>query len=99
MTEADGNPAETAPPIVAEETGVAMHGKYPLNHRLRAEALAKAGRKSDPDDLITDSVIEATRDRIDQEKAAAEREAAKEKAAEAKAEDKPETITTGKPAK
>lgn len=41
-----------------DENGVFMAGDYPANHRLRAEALAKARRKSDPDGIISDDLIE-----------------------------------------
>lgn len=57
---AEPKTTETQPPKVDAETGIAMAGeggKYPLNHRLRAEALSKAGRKSDPDGLIDDALI------------------------------------------
>jgi hypothetical protein len=52
------------------EQGFAMHGAYPLNHRLRAEALVDAGISSDPDGLIGDDLIVDTRDRVAAEAAA-----------------------------
>lgn len=51
---------DTRPPVVDEATGVHMagaEGKYPLNHRLRAEAMAAEGVTTDPDGLIGDDVI------------------------------------------
>lgn len=54
---ADEKPIETAPPAMNAETGVAMDGDYPHNHRLRAEALSRAGKEADPDGLVSDDVI------------------------------------------
>lgn len=51
---------DTRPPVVDAATGVHMagaDGKYPLNHRLRAEAMAADGVTTDPDGLIGDDVI------------------------------------------
>jgi hypothetical protein len=62
----------TAPPAMTED-GVALHNDYPVNHRLRAEALADAGETTDPDALISDELIAATKDRLDRERAEAER--------------------------
>jgi len=50
-------PTETAAPATDPETGLAMHGKYPLNSLLRAEALAKAGKDADPDGLVDAEAI------------------------------------------
>jgi hypothetical protein len=60
---------ETAPAEVDAETGVYMSGNYPLNDRLRAEALVGAKRTTDPDGLISDAMIA---DVADQMKAAAD---------------------------
>lgn len=80
---ADDNIDASKPPAVREGDGVAMNGSYPHNHRLRAEALVKAGRKSDPDKLITDELIEDTKTRLAAQtkadaKAAADKAAATE---------------------
>jgi len=48
---------EFNPPAIDAETGVAMDGDYPANIRLRAEALARDGKTSDPDGLIGDELI------------------------------------------
>lgn len=60
--------AATADPATNEQ-GFAMLGDYPLNHRLRAEALATAGVATDPDGAVSDELIAATKDRLAQEKA------------------------------
>lgn len=52
--------SDWSPPIVRED-GVNMLGGYPVNHNLRAEALARRGAKHDPDGLISDGLIEAAR--------------------------------------
>jgi len=57
-------PTTTQPPALQEGTGFTMHGLYPLNHRLRAQAIAKARRKSDPDGLISDDEIAAASDQL-----------------------------------
>lgn len=67
---ADETPTETAPPAIIAETGVAMDGDYPHNHRLRAEALAKAGEASDPDGIVTDELIADAGERIEREEEA-----------------------------
>lgn len=68
--------ADWSPPKTDEATGVAMQGDYPLNSRLRAEALAQAGKATDPDALITDELIADAADRLQRE-AAAEQQAAR----------------------
>jgi len=71
---------ETAPPVIAKD-GTAMDGKFPHNHRLRAEALAKAGRKSDPDGMIEDDLIADAAARLAKLKAADEKAERAEKVA------------------
>lgn len=53
-----------SPPKSDPETGVALYGDLPLNHRLRAEALADAGASEDPDGLILPELIEDARTRL-----------------------------------
>lgn len=67
---ADEKDAGTKPAKVQPETGIAMHGDYPYNRRLRAESMAKAGRKSDPDGLIEPAHIEDAAARLKREAAA-----------------------------
>lgn len=55
--EADKEVVETAPPAQDPETGVALAGGYPVNHRLRAEALFKAGKEEDPDAIVSNELI------------------------------------------
>lgn len=52
--------------------GVQLEGEalLPHNHRLRAEALAAKGRKSDPDGMISDELIADAADRVSRENAA-----------------------------
>lgn len=66
--------AETFNPPKTNEAGFAMSGDYPLNSRLRAEALAQAGKETDPDGIVSDEDIAGTVKRL---------------AAEAKAEKSP----------
>lgn len=66
-TEREAAEVTAAPAMTAD--GVAMAGDYPLNHRLRAEALADAGKSTDPDGLIADDLIAATADRLTRERA------------------------------
>jgi len=69
----EGNsPDETwSPPKFEEETGIALDGHgLPLNHRLRAERLADAGKDEDPGGLISPELIADAGDRL-----AAERKA------------------------
>lgn len=40
-----------------DKNGVELYGKYPVNHGLRAEALARAGKKEDPDGIIEPDLI------------------------------------------
>lgn len=80
----------TKPPLTAKD-GTAMNGLYPLNNRLRAEALANEGKTEDPDGIIEPDVIASTGERLereakaakDAEDAAAAEQAEAEKAAEA----------------
>jgi hypothetical protein len=46
------------------EQGFAIDGGLPVNHRLRAEALAKAGRDTDPAGAITPEAIAAAGERL-----------------------------------
>lgn len=55
--ETENDVVETALPATREGDGVALHGDYPLNHRLRAEALAKDGKTTDPDNMVSDELI------------------------------------------
>lgn len=55
----------SASPIEDKDTGVPMVGSYPLNHRLRAEALAAAGEAEDPDALISPALIADAKGRLD----------------------------------
>lgn len=57
------------------ETGVAMHGDYPFNSRLRAEALATAGKAEDPNGLIPPELIVDAAGRLERAAAAAEKAA------------------------
>lgn len=66
---ADEAAMDTQPPEVEEATGIALVGGYPVNHRLRAEAMAREGVDHDPSDLITGDLIAATRDRLAAEEA------------------------------
>jgi hypothetical protein len=70
-----------------DDNGHELDGEHslPINHRLRAEALAKKGRKSDPGELISDELIAETRERLDAEKKAEEELAKAEKAKAEKA--------------
>jgi hypothetical protein len=61
---ADWQPQQT------DDSGVFLSGELPTNHRLRAEALAKARRKSDPDGLISDDLIADAADRLRNEREA-----------------------------
>lgn len=60
----------TAPPIVAEGTGVVMEGDYPHNHRLRAEALARDGKEEDPLGWISPELIADAKGRLEAEERA-----------------------------
>lgn len=68
-------PDEFREAVVVRETGVAMHGEYPLNSRLRAEALAGDGKGEDPDKLVTPELIADAADRLAREKAEADKAA------------------------
>lgn len=86
---ADKTETETLPPAMDAETGVAMDGEFPHNHRLRAEAMAAAGVETDEAGLISDELIADAKERLAREKAAAEKAVAGEKRA-SKATDKGE---------
>jgi len=60
-----------SPPATEAETGVALstEGGLPLNSRLRAEALAKAGAEKDEEGLVSPELIAETRDRLQAEEA------------------------------
>lgn len=53
----DPNDGSTWSPPKRGEGGVELAGEWPLNHRLRAEAMATAGVTTDPDGLIDDALI------------------------------------------
>ncbi len=57
------------PPVYDTETGVAQRGAYPLNSRLRAEAIAQAGESEDPDGIVTPELIADAAIRLDREAA------------------------------
>jgi hypothetical protein len=59
----------TAIPKVDEKTGAPMDGQWPHNHRLRAEAMAKAGLDKDPDGMIPPALILDAAERIAAEEA------------------------------
>jgi len=85
MSEQTDEPATIAAdldPFTAElaRQGFAIDGGYPVNHRLRAEALSKAGIAEDPAGHITADMIAATGERL----AAEARDAAAAEAAEAR---------------
>lgn len=89
----------TAPAKTDPETGTTFVGDYPLNHRKRAEALAKARKTSDPDGLIPDELIVDAKERVARLDVA-EREAKAKADAEAKAaETETKAADTGAAAK
>lgn len=64
-------PDDWSPAKVDEETGIALDGHdLPLNHRLRAEALADAGETSDPADTVSPELIADAADRLERERRA-----------------------------
>lgn len=65
---------ETEAPKTAKD-GVAMNGRYPVNHRLRAEALAAADKAEDPDGIVSKEAISGAGKRLAR-KAKAEAKAA-----------------------
>lgn len=69
---ADDTP-QTLPPAIDEATGFALQGGYPVNARLRAEALADAGQTTDPEALIDDNLITSTAERLEAERADAQK--------------------------
>jgi hypothetical protein len=77
----DGEVKATGLPQADKDTGVAMYGEFPLNHRLRAEALADAGLDKDPDGIVTAELIKDAGERLERDaKAEEDRKAAEEKA-------------------
>lgn len=54
---ADADLPEDAADQARRPDGTFLAGQFPLNHRLRAEALAASGAKSDPDGLIGPELI------------------------------------------
>lgn len=73
--------AEHGPPMIEADTGIALDGDYPVNHRLRAERLVAEGKTSDPGGVIGDELIADTATRMEGDKRAeAERLAAEEEA-------------------
>lgn len=67
--DAENDAPEWSPPKHEAGTGIALYGDLPLNHRLRAEALADAGATEDPDGLITPELIADTAARLEAERA------------------------------
>lgn len=68
-------------PARPNEDGVYLEGDWPHNQRLRAEALAKAGKDEDPDGIVDADAIKGAKGRLDRQAAAdAEAEAARLKA-------------------
>jgi len=62
---------ETWSPPKVDENGVALDGHdLPVNHRLRAEALADAGKDKDPGDMVSPELIAETADRLATERKA-----------------------------
>jgi len=76
-TEPSGHDVVTAPPKT-DDAGIVQYGQFPLNHRMRAEAMARAGVTTDEMGLIGDDLIAETVDRlkVEDEEAAAKVEAA-----------------------
>jgi len=72
QTAADDIVEATKPPEVQEGTGIAMAGGYPVNHRLRAEALADAGKDKDPTGDVSPELIAETAKRLAAERKEAE---------------------------
>jgi hypothetical protein len=68
--------ATWSPQKIVPETGVALEGDYPANHRLRAEALSDAGLDADPDGIVSDELIADAGKRIAGERKYAEEVAA-----------------------
>src|SRR5215213_4226322 len=63
---------EFSPPAIEADTGIALDGEYPINHRLRAERLVRKGEESDPDGVISDELVANTKGRLEAEDRAAE---------------------------
>lgn len=82
---ASGEPREGlgdwGPPQVREDGVHLGPGGLPFNHRLRAEALAAAGKTRDPDAIVSEELIADTRKRLAAE-AKAEAQAEAQPAAE-----------------
>jgi hypothetical protein len=62
---------ETQPPET-DDQGFELAGDWPLNHRLRAEAMARAGVAEDPDGHISPELIAETGERLKSEDEAAD---------------------------
>lgn len=71
MVESPEAPSETML-STDPETGFATDGEWPVNHRLRAEAMARAGVTHDDAGEIEDWLIAETKDRLAAEDAEAE---------------------------
>lgn len=69
-TEAEKRDAAFRAQGIDPATGFATDGEWPINLRLRAEAMAAAGVSTDPQSLVSDELIASTKDRL----AAEERE-------------------------
>ncbi|MBA2718521.1 MAG: hypothetical protein H0U52_04630 [Chloroflexi bacterium] len=72
---------EHGPPAIEADTGIALDGDYPVNHRLRAERLVAEGKTSDPGGVISDELIAGTVTRMEGEKRAEAERLADEEAA------------------
>ncbi|MBA3668432.1 MAG: hypothetical protein H0W65_12060 [Sphingomonas sp.] len=73
--------AEHGPPSIEADTGIALDGDYPVNHRLRAERLVAEGKTSDPGGVIDDELIADTATRMEGDKRAEAERLANEEAA------------------
>lgn len=56
--------ADFAPPEMDQATGIALLGGYPVNRRLRAEALFQAGKSTDEMGEVTDDAIAEAGERL-----------------------------------
>jgi len=74
---ADDTATDTAPPELSPavqslaDAGFAIADGWPVNHRLRAEALAQAGEGEDPAGYLTAEQIAETAERLEAEAAEA----------------------------
>lgn len=77
MDASDNATSDEAMTVVGTDpkTGFATDGEWPINLRLRAEAMADKGVKSDPNGMIDDDLIAATKTRMVAEAKEAAREA------------------------